>query len=423
MSELAQTVERLARRQDQATGFRTPTPQMSACPACADQVAVPFLDEECHPLATLAWPTSSDEARAMDKLPLAFVRCVNCGHVYNTKFRYEDVPYSDKPNLMFNQGAGWSRHIELTCDLLLEYLSPNPTVVEIGCGDGHLLDALAKRRQSGRYIGFDPNAKCKIDGGIEFRGELFDPDRHIAELRPDILISRHVLEHLMNPLGFLQTIAVASKWVGTNIRLFTEVPCIDRVFETGRIVDFYYEHNSHFTTNSFMRMLQRSGGSVEMLVHNYNHEVISGIASFGVDNATIDVAQASEKFRVDASRAKHEIRCQLSQLVKDGLSVAVWGGTGKAAAFMNYYGVDADRFPIVVDSDRSKCDTFVPGTGQPIRYRDELLCHPVDVVIIPMQWRARDIVNEMQDAGISCRQILIEHRGRLIGYREETHDY
>jgi len=47
--------------------------------------------------------------------------------------------------------------------------------------------------------------------------------------------------------------------------------------------------------------------------------------------------------------------------------VAIWGGTGKSAAFMNRYAVDAARFPIVVDSDPAKVGTFVPGTGQEIR--------------------------------------------------------
>ncbi|HMX38300.1 MAG TPA: LysO family transporter [Ferruginibacter sp.] len=130
----------------------------------------------------------------------------------------------------------------------------------MGCGTGHLLKELGRRRPDGRYIGFDPNAPFATEGRVEFRGELFVPDRHLAELQPQMLISRHVLEHLMNPLGFLQSIALAASWTDSELRLFTEVPCIDRVFETGRFVDFYYEHNSHFTTRSFMRMLQRSGG-------------------------------------------------------------------------------------------------------------------------------------------------------------------
>ena len=90
---------------------------------------------------------------------------------------------------------------------------------------------------------------------------------------------------------------------------------------------------------------------------------------------------------------------------------------------MNYFGVDADRFPLVVDSDPDKVGTYVPGTGQKIESQRALLARPVDIVIIPTQWRAADIVAEMALLQIVVPKILIEHRGRLIDYRTEAHPY
>src|SRR6185437_4497120 len=92
------------------------------CPGCGHHVAVPFLDADRQPLATLAWPGSRYEAESMPRLPLEFVRCISCGHVYNARFDYACVPYSDKPNLMFNKGAGWVRHLAHVCDLLQEHV-------------------------------------------------------------------------------------------------------------------------------------------------------------------------------------------------------------------------------------------------------------------------------------------------------------
>jgi hypothetical protein len=90
---------------------------------------------------------------------------------------------------------------------------------------------------------------------------------------------------------------------------------------------------------------------------------------------------------------------------------------------MQRYGVDAERFPVVVDSDPAKVGTFVPGTGQPIRFRDWLIEHPVDVVIVPPQWRAADILAEMEANGIAAAEILIEHAGSLVDYRSDSHPY
>jgi hypothetical protein len=103
--------------------------------------------------------------------------------------------------------------------------------------------------------------------------------------------------------------------------------------------------------------------------------------------------------------------------------VAIWGGTGKSAACMHHFGVDAARFPLVVDSDPDKVGTFVPGTGQRILFRDALKGMSVDVVIIPTQWRAKDIIAEMAREGIAAGKVLIEHGGRLIDFALEAHPY
>jgi protein O-GlcNAc transferase len=78
----------------------------ATCPACGHHVAVTFFIGR-QPLATIAWPASAGEAQSMPLLPLDFMRCVDCGHVFNTAFDYAAVPYSQKPNLMFNKGALW----------------------------------------------------------------------------------------------------------------------------------------------------------------------------------------------------------------------------------------------------------------------------------------------------------------------------
>ena len=77
----------------------------------------------------------------------------------------------------------------------------------------------------------------------------------------------------------------------------------------------------------------------------------------------------------------------------------------------------------MVDSDIDKVGTFVPKTGQLIQYRDTLKTIKVDVVIIPTQWRAKDIVTEIDQEDIQVDQILIEHNGMLIDFMNSPHPY
>ena len=394
------------------------------CPACSYHIAVQFYDGGLLPLTTLAWPQSCEEAQGMERLPHDFMRCVDCGHISNAAFDYAKLPYSDKPNLMFNKGAIWSEHLQKVCDLIADSLPDNPVVVEIGCGEGHLLRALAKKIPNGKFIGFDPNAEIETEGDlIEAQAQLFNPGTHLGELRPDLIISRHVFEHLMNPLGFAQEVAFAANVAECATKLFIEVPCIDGVLAAGRTVDFFYEHNSHFTTRSLEKLLTRCATNVDLIETSYNGEVIYGMASFQPQNHQVELARQAVNFQTKALQSATQLRDQFEDLSNSGKRVAIWGGTGKAAAFINQNQLDKNRFPVVIDSDMNKVGTFVPGTGQEIFFRDQLLEEPVDVILIATQWRAADIVLEIQRNQIHFETILIEYQGQLINYFQDAHPY
>jgi len=394
------------------------------CLACGYHVAVPFYAGGAQPLTTLGWPASAEEARSMPRLPHDYVRCVDCGHVWNAAFDYDDIPYIENSTRMFNCGLRWGDHLRGMRQSMLEHLPDKPTIVEIGHGDATFLAALARARPGGRFVGFDPNGAARADGqSIELRQSLFNPSVHLPELRPDLIISRFVFEHLVNPVGFLQEMSFAAACCEIEPLLYIEVPCIDRAIETQRTVDFYYEHNSQFSTSSFTRMFQRCAVTIETIGTSYDGEVVFGYSRLGARISQVTNASTARSFRLATDRSRTEVKRQLDALIASGKRVAIWGGTGKSAAFIHQHGVDAVRFPLVVDSDQAKVGTFVPGTGQEIRFRDALLTESIDVVIVPPQWRARDIVGEMERVGIKVAEVLIEFEGRLIDFRHDTHPY
>lgn len=392
------------------------------CPACGYHVAVPFYNGQSQPLATVAWPDSADMAINMQRYPLDFLRCVDCGHIYNGSFDYSNVPYSVKPNLMFNNGKIWSGFLDNIVKDLAGILKPGNTVIEIGYGDGSFLHRLSGLRPDIDFIGYDPHGvQTNERSNTCFRNELFKPSEAIPEHKPALIISRHVLEHLNNPLGLIESISFALTWCESESYIYLEVPCVDNALKNQRIIDFYYEHNSHFTTRSFSRMLECASVDIAWLEHGYNGEVIFALVKAGLNNNHARLADESGDFFIQSRSNVDSIRKQLDSFA--GKKIAIWGGTGKAAAFMNTYGLDFRMFPIVIDSDPAKVGTYVPGTGQEILDRKYLKNNPVDIIIIPMHWRAQDVVDEIHSHNIRYSTILIEYRGQLIDFFDDSHPY
>jgi hypothetical protein len=170
-------------------------------------------------------------------------------------------------------------------------------------------------------------------------------------------------------------------------------------------------------------MLEACGARDAEVGHAYDREVLFAFGTLRAEDNCSETAERSERYRRATIASLAVIRAQLAGLASAPGGVAIWGGTGKSAAFIARYGCDAERFPLVVDSDRAKAGTFVPGTGQEIRFRDWLKENPAATVIVPPQWRAADIVREMRAEGIHPGRILIEHDGRLVDFLADAHPY
>jgi hypothetical protein len=125
---------------------------------------------------------------------------------------------------------------------------------------------------------------------------------------------------------------------------------------------------------------------------------------------------AALSFNLQVANTLESIATELRAWYNTGLRIAIWGGAGESAGFLQTHGVDALRFPIVVDSDPTNADTLVPGTGQTIRSPDWLLDHPVDIILIPCHWRAAEIVRQIDAAHIAYEGILIPREGRLVDF-------
>jgi hypothetical protein len=195
--------------------------------------------------------------------------------------------------------------------------------------------------------------------------------------------------------------------------IFIEVPCIDNAFRTNRLNDFFYEHFSHFSTDSFTHFAKTILKQGWELGYGYKNEVIYCIGKATRELENSSATHDSIRFGLKAENNIRKVREYVSTKAAEGKSILVWGGTGKAAAFFNLYSIPDNLNIRVVDSDSRKHGGFVPGKGYLIESPDAIH-EAVDVIIIATQWRAADIAKEIHIRGISAKEIVVECDGDFL---------
>lgn len=128
--------------------------------------------------------------------------------------------------------------------------------LEVGCNKGYLL-YLLKHTGASRCLGIDPDPNSSIGArqyDVEIRQGFFDPGA-ISE-KFDVVFTHGVLEHIKNPLDFLEGLKVCAKEKGV---IFTAVPNCESGLSIGDPSLLSHEHYNYFTTQSLYRLYQKAG--------------------------------------------------------------------------------------------------------------------------------------------------------------------
>jgi hypothetical protein len=342
--------------------------------------------------------------------------CVQCGHVFNVDFDVARIPYEEDSNLMFNQGSSWDDHLEALIKLLRDkYAAFGKTVVDIGAGDGSFLNRLQcyslMAGNESHCIAYEPGPEhesCQRFG-LDTYADYFNPGRDIAKHRPDIMMCRHVLEHMERPREFVTEMAWACVQNDYRPVFVAEVPCVDRALATSRVGDFLYEHVSNFTRRSVRMMFESCGWLTRECYRTYNAEVVVWI---GVPNL-----RAYPGFPAGWDyHGTDGLMQYLLQLLND--DIVFWGGTGKGAAFLNAFNITQGR---VIDSDPRKAGRHVPGTGQLIEPASALYERPAKTALVTTRWRAADIWLEIQRDYPCIETVYVVEPFGIKAYTEEDY--
>lgn len=221
-------------------------------------------------------------------LPIHIVICRQCGLIqtnprmtqesYNDFYNYEYRKfYSGKESpddeFFYEQ---YRRGIKIYSFLEKKGVFSKPPselfVFEIGCGAGGILQYFRKRgcRVQGIDLGEEYLAFGKERYGLNLSvGTIADTS---LDQTPDIIISSHILEHILSPKGEL---AYINRILSPNGVIYIEVPGVKNLmnsYEMDFLRMLHHAHTYHFTLTTLRNLIETNG--FQMV---YGDEIIRSI--------------------------------------------------------------------------------------------------------------------------------------------------
>jgi SAM-dependent methyltransferase len=284
-------------------------------------------------------------------------------------------------------------------------------VVEIGCGNGAFLDLICAKGGN-RGFGFDPSGRPRDEGANGEDVRIF-ADYYggaYGHYKGDLVICRHVLEHIEEPDSFVDLLRSAMK--DESSRLFVEVPNGMYTLVTGHIWDLIYEHCSYFCESSLSRLLSGCGLPATRLAPAYGDQFLCADAAPGVSTgshaATPDSLHHIEAFSARFHRMVDHWRDELTSAARDGRTVVAWGAGSKGVTFLNLVDRSIDAVQCIVDVNPKKAGKFVAGAGQRIVEPDALKAILPDIVLLMNPLYLEEVTRQLSDLGLAPTVKVVE---------------
>lgn len=320
------------------------------------------------------------------RFPLAMMVCEDCWEVQIAEFPPQHVLFCDHPYLS-GVNAPVVAHFDSLAGHVVEKLGlqPNDLIVDVGCNDGTLLHAFARRGM--RTLGVDPSERpgqIARASGITVCKQFWNSEtgRALAHLglRPEVITATAVFYHVPDLHDFCAGLTAV---MGPRSVFVVQGVNLKDLIERNEFDHFYHEHSCIHSLGPLTRLFDAHGlriqdvefspihgGSFILYVVRREHRLATSPA----------VAQAIEEerraglydlatYQTFAGRVADNmarLKRLLVELKGEGRSVYALGAPVKGSTVLNYAGIGPELVAKATEVNELKIGRVTPGTHIPV---------------------------------------------------------
>jgi hypothetical protein len=220
----------------------------------------------------------------------------------------------------------------------------------------------------------------------------------------DLVVGNNVLAHVPDLNSFVAGISHLVKPTGT---VTMEFPHLMRLFDENQFDTIYHEHFCYFSLLAVEAVFAIHGMTIydveELWTHGGSLRIYARPAADTgrpVGTRVLELRRREEaagyrdlatyeRFEEQVRETKRKILALLSELKRDGRTIAGYGAPGKGNTLLNYCGIRSDFIDFTVDRNPYKQGQYLPGTHIPICAPERIDEAKPDYIFI-LPWNVKD---------------------------------
>ncbi|MBN2452666.1 MAG: methyltransferase domain-containing protein [Candidatus Omnitrophica bacterium] len=334
------------------------------------------------------------------------VACDKCAAVFNSAFDPDILEYDRHYDNSRDSSPAYRDYLDELASKVGKDIRKDARILEVGCGNGDFLKKLCDRTHA-RGFGYDrAYTGDGVQGSVIFRKEYFSPSA--ADSGYDVLILRHVLEHLHKPYLFLKQICRPSV-LAKGAKICVEVPDLEWIVRKEAFYDITYEHCNYFCRKSLAALISSAGFRDIRISNVFGGEYILLEAVYDPTACKDAMSGRPEASGIDLGNVLKGIKRERDDFIRSAENLCVWGASGKGVLFLSALNDELlKRVKYVVDINEKKQGRFLPVSAKRIEPPAVLrkATGKIDVLVMNSVYK-KEIEGALSGMGINAKAHIL----------------